>query len=247
MEDYTPDYSSDYPISDDEEPYGWDCGFTNTTGSILSLEDSAPIRDEKSMIYVYDNTMYGYYYSEISNHFTLDPGDWTTSNTRSFTLWFYGGPNNDANETEQMYVGVEDTAYNYAEVRYPLEDMDDIRLAEWQEWNIDLQDFTGVNLDSVEKLYIGFGDRTNTSVFGGLGTVHFDDIRLYAPRCMPELGPEVDLNADCIIDFGDVEIIATEWLQSGEVTADLYVDSKIDFKDFAILAESWLEQQFWPE
>ncbi|MHC4706974.1 MAG: LamG-like jellyroll fold domain-containing protein, partial [Planctomycetota bacterium] len=246
MEDYTPDYGSDYPISDFSEPYGWDCGFTNATGSMLSLQTGSPVRGEQSMVYTYDNTVYGYYYSEISNHFVLDPCDWTALNLASLTLWFHGDPNNDADYTEQMYVGVEDTAHNYAEVRYPLEDMDNIRVGEWQQWNIDLHRFAGVNLSTVQKLYIGFGDRNNTSEFGGVGAVCVDDVRLYIPRCMSEYGPVNDLNEDCIINYADIRILADDWLYEGGSVADLHEDGKVNSKDFATLANSWLQQQLWP-
>ncbi|MHC4538104.1 MAG: hypothetical protein ACYS6K_29610 [Planctomycetota bacterium] len=57
------------------------------------------------------------------------------------------------------------------------------RVAEWTEWNIDLQEFAdqGINLTNVDKLSIGFGDKNNT-LPGGAGVMYFDDIRLYRPR-----------------------------------------------------------------
>jgi len=96
--------------------------------------------------------------------------------------------------------------------------MNDIKLTEWQEWNIDLQDFSdgGVDLTNIKKIYIGFGDRDNPVLPGGDGTVHFDNIRLYG--CRPG-GLHADLNGDCMVDF----------------------------KDFAVLAGSWLEVKLWPE
>jgi len=56
-------------------------------------------------------------------------------------------------------------------------------IAEWTEWNIELQKFAdqGVNLANVETIGIGFGDRDNPQP-GGSGIVYFDDIRLYLPR-----------------------------------------------------------------
>jgi len=77
-------------------------------------------------------------------------------------------------------------------------------------------------------------------VAGGSGTVYFDDIRLYARRCILPV-PYADLSGDRVVDHKDLKIMADEWLDSGSVVADLYVDSKVDFKDYAILAESWLE------
>jgi hypothetical protein len=50
----------------------------------------------------------------------------------------------------------------------------------WTEWTIDLQEFIGVNLTSVNTIAIGFGDKDNLQP-GGTGMVLFDDIRLYRP------------------------------------------------------------------
>jgi len=63
-------------------------------------------------------------------------------------------------------------------------------IGSWTEWSIPLTDFTGqatagsaqtsVNLQTVKKMIIGVGDRTNTQP-GGSGTLYIDDIRLYLP------------------------------------------------------------------
>jgi hypothetical protein len=217
MEEYTAGFDSEYPITHHVGLYGWDCGPTNGSGSLLGLQTVAPVRDQQSMLYYYENDMdWGPGYSEISNHFELDPNDWTVLDVKILSLWLYGDPNNDANDTEQMFVALEDTSFNYQEVGYGDngEDMNDIRLAEWQEWNIPLDNFTGVNLEGVKYLYIGFGDRSNPLPGGGGGIVHFDDIRLYPPICVPEHGPEGDLNNNCIVDFADVEIMARDWLMT---------------------------------
>jgi len=112
-----------------------------------------------------------------------------------------------------MYVGLEDGDGVYAEVRYPMADMNDIKVAEWQEWNIPLNNFTDVNFADVNTLYIGFGER-GSSTPGGYGDVYFDDIRLYQPTCLPWLlKPAADLNNDCIVDFGDIKVMSDEWLK----------------------------------
>jgi hypothetical protein len=102
-------------------------------------------------MYTYDNTTdWGAgYYSEIECEYT-DPCDWTASGVKALSLYFYGDPNNDANDTEQMYLGLEDSNGDYAEVRYgdgEGEDMNDVRIAEWQQWNINLQDFNEAGVD----------------------------------------------------------------------------------------------------
>jgi hypothetical protein len=56
-----------------------------------------------------------------------------------------------------------------------------------------------------------------------------------------------DLNDDCRIDFGDYNIMVSEWLLStSDMKADLYKDGKVDLLDFVLLAEVWLEEQPWP-
>ncbi|MHC4499336.1 MAG: LamG domain-containing protein, partial [Planctomycetota bacterium] len=226
MENYNPGFSG-YPITALSGDYGWDCGYTNDTGSFLNLLHPTSSYGmlshggDQAMYYYYDNSL-DYpagYYSEISNHFELDPNDWTYGGVKMLSLWFHGDPENANTGVEQMYVGLEDTSGigSYSEVRYgdgEGEDVNDIVIAEWQEWNIPLSSFTDVNLKSVDKLYIGFGERYYY-LPGGSGGVGFDDIRLYQPTCVPSKAkPDYDLNYDCIVDFGDVEIIADEWLKS---------------------------------
>jgi hypothetical protein len=107
--------------------------------------------------------------------------------------------------------------------------MNDIRSTEWQLWRIALSDFTDDNpsleLDKMQKLYIGFGTRFGDTAGGG-GVVSFDNIRLYQPICVPSQRSaafaKLDFDEDCIIGLGDVEIMGAEWLESdinlGQVT-----------------------------
>jgi hypothetical protein len=163
------------------------------TGADLSLGDYTgdPVHGgDKAMRYEYwtDISQTGWSesnYAEAYLPLIGDRRDWTEADVEALTLYFFGDPNNDANDTEQMYVGLSDGNDTYAEVRYgdyrEGEDMNDIKLAEWQEWNIELSDFNLVDLADANNLHIGFGDRDNPAP-GGNGTVYFDDIRLYVPR-----------------------------------------------------------------
>jgi hypothetical protein len=226
MEAYNEGFSG-YPITAFSDPYGWNCGYTNNTGSLLQVSCATCQYGQfynggdQSMYYYYDSTTDNGagYYSEISNRFTMDPCDWTTSGVRMLTLWFRGTVGNDANE--QMYVGLEDISGigSYSQVNYGAgdnEDMNHIRLEEWQEWNIPLSSFT-VDLEDVNDLYIGFGERY-ASEEGGFGIVYFDDIRLYQPTCVlwerPTEFVKFDLWPDCVINFDDVRIMAEEWLRA---------------------------------
>jgi len=50
----------------------------------------------------------------------------------------------------------------------------------WTAWEIPLSAFTGVNLGSVKKMYIGVGDRAAPQA-GGHGKLFVDDIRVIKP------------------------------------------------------------------
>jgi hypothetical protein len=231
----------------------WLDGVENLTGSYIGLEVSPGVIHEgnQSMWFDYDNdfVLADYDYSEIVRTFT-DPYDWAGLGVAVLTLYFYGDPGNDANNTEQMYVGLEDSSGpgSYVEVRYGDngEDMNDLRVAQWHQWNLLLSDFNdaGLNLSEVKNIYIGFGDRANPAPSGS-GTVYFDDILLCTRQCI-EPAPSGDTNGDCIVNHMDLRMLADNWLTSGSVIGDLYIDNKIDYKDFAILAEQWLEDSLWP-
>ncbi|MHC4573705.1 MAG: hypothetical protein ACYS76_06185, partial [Planctomycetota bacterium] len=250
-----------YLLVDDMESYNdsnnliyetWHDWWWNGTGGVIAPgTEPEPVRGgAQSMRFSYDNdSMYSTKkYSETDRTFP-GPQDWTAFEVKLLTLYFYGDPANDANDTEQMYAGVGDSRGAYAEVKYGDngEDMNDIRIAEWQRWDVVLADFNdgGVALEDVNKVYIGFGERGNDTVPGGWGQVYFDDIRLCLPICVGP-APRADLSGDCVVDFVDLGIMTRRWLDEGELAADLYVDGKINLRDYAVFAESWLEDGRWP-
>ncbi|MHC4644759.1 MAG: LamG domain-containing protein [Planctomycetota bacterium] len=204
----------------------WDDGFVNWTGAQVALEyaSGGTIRSgRQSMKLGYNNAMGVYKYAEIDANTTgPQPGnleigkDWTDGDVKALTLFFYGTPGNDANE--QMYVALEDSAGHIAIVEYGSlgEDMNDIRQEEWHQWDMALSDFAdaGVTITDVNKIRIGFGDRDNP-VVGGSGTIFFDDIRLYVPRCVPRvIKPVADFTDDCIVNFDDVMVMSEHWLRT---------------------------------
>ncbi|MHC4212100.1 MAG: LamG domain-containing protein [Planctomycetota bacterium] len=173
-------------------------------------------RGNQSMKYGYDITEYGWaFYAEVERWFA-SPQDWDSTGVKMLTLSFYGHPDNDANSSEQMSIGLEDSDSN-SFIDYD-GDMNDIKIAEWQEWNIALSDFTGVDMTDVRAMYIRFGDAYAVSA-GGSGTVYMDDIRLYPPKCVPSEGPAYDWSGNCIVDFGDVKIMGSEWLKTDDLVA----------------------------
>ena len=83
-----------------------------------------------------------------------------------------------SNDPESMYVVLNGSVVVYHE------NPDASLIDEWTEWRIDLQAFAdqGVDLANVNSIGIGIGTKGNTTTPGGLGTMYFDDIRLYQPR-----------------------------------------------------------------
>jgi hypothetical protein len=181
----------------------------NGSGALVGT-DSAPWVEQtivhsggQSMPLIYNNTV-DPFYSEATRTFDA-PQDWTKYGIKSLTLWFYGDPNSDT--SEQMYAKL-----NGSMVTYDGNARNLTRNA-WHEWNIDLRDFTGVDLGNVTELTIGL---QRGGAAGGSGLMHFDDIRLYPARCRPDVRqPGADLNDDCVVDYLDLQIIGGQWLSSG--------------------------------
>jgi hypothetical protein len=199
----------------------------------------------QSMPLAYDNSGTGgkTRYSETQREWA-SPQDWTINNVKALTLYFYGA---SANAAEQLYVALEDNAGHVKIVNYS--DIGAVQIAAWQEWNIELTQFSaaGVNLAAVKKMYIGLGNRTSPRA-GGTGTIFIDDIRVYPSRCVPSMGkPAADLSGNCVVDYADLDIMANTWLDSGaQLVADLDADSDVDFTDYAKLADAWLDELLWP-
>jgi hypothetical protein len=192
----------------------------NGSGSEVG-DSNSPSYTEEGIVYNGSQSMPYWYnnsgstgklnYSEAKLTLT-NTRDWTEEDVKGLSLWFYG---DSANAPEQMYVAVANNTGAPVVVPYAGE-ADNLRRATWQEWNIDLREFTnaGLNLADVNSIAIGFGNR-NTPQIGGSGKVYFDDIRLYRARCVSSLlKPDADLNGNCVVDMADVEIIANNWLIS---------------------------------
>ncbi|KPJ66345.1 MAG: hypothetical protein AMJ43_08375, partial [Coxiella sp. DG_40] len=158
----------------------------------------------------------------------LGVSDWTTEGVRSLSLSFYGDPCNSViGDANQMYVAVEDGDTDVGIVKYgdepAYENMSDLKKTVWQEWNIDLQRFVNNNasldLNDVNKVYVGFGIRDNNTAPGGSGIVYFDSIRLYLQRCVSERVAD-DLTGDCDFNFDDFVMMADGWLCGAEGSPD---------------------------
>jgi len=140
-----------------------------TTGSYM--EETIVHGGNQSMPVFYDNNQQGKLkYSEVEKTLTY-PRDWTENGVSTLSIWFRGISDNAA---ETLYVVLNGSAV------VSHENPNAAQIEAWTEWQIDLQAF-GVNLANVNTIGLGLGDRNNPQA-GGLGTMYFDDIRLYPPE-----------------------------------------------------------------
>jgi hypothetical protein len=177
---------------------------------------------------------------------TLDEAqDWTGIGGRALTFYAYGDADAAPAATDKIYVGLEDSDGNFADVHVEA----DLKLEEWQEINIDLQDFihggdvNDVNLVAIEKIYLGVGDSFNPQS-GGTGKLFFDDVRVYIPRCLPEVsGLMGDLNNDCIVDQSDMDLLMEEYgLSAGDeipMASGTLVTGALDAQDRVEFTKDW--------
>jgi regulation of enolase protein 1 (concanavalin A-like superfamily) len=116
-----------------------------------------------------------------------------------------------SNVAAPVYVTLQDSGARTATITH---DDPNIALATtYQEWLIPLARFTSLNpnldLTKVQKVTVGVGNR-------GTGTLYFDDIMLYIPRCLSgRPGPAADLTgSDCAVDYRDIQLLTNNWLAS---------------------------------
>ena len=130
------------------------------------------------------------------------------------------------NAAESMYVSITDGAGESDTVTHP--DIEAALTNAWTEWPIALSEFDGVDLTNVDSMSIGFGTKGNTQP-GGSGLVFFDDFRLYAPRCFPDIvKPAADFSNDCVVGMADLEILTDDWLMSSyDLTAAAASDANL--------------------
>jgi hypothetical protein len=230
----------EYPT--DETFYAvWHDWHDNTTGASIyrhrSIDDAKFVHNQSSysMEYDFDNTNsggYGYYseaYAAIAD-LGIDQ-KWSSIGAKALVLWFYGTLSNP--NTEQMYVTLtdgDDPAHT-ATVEYS-GNVNAVREPLWHEWNIDLQDFVddspGIDLDDVSTITIGFGDGIGPGD-ANIGIVYFDDIQLYTTRCALtgrsaaftklDFGPGGNPSGDCVIDYQEIQVMASAWLREDSVIA----------------------------
>jgi hypothetical protein len=168
------------------------------------------------MEFLYDNTnkngpSYTGSWTDVDT-VDLDVGsDWTAAEVKALALYFYGRSGNSTGANDKLQVVLEDVNSVVGVVTYP--DTNALAEESWHEWNIELADFDacGVSLANVSRIHIGTDDWHNPAA-GGTGTLYFDEIRVHSRRCVAEYAPDGDTTGDCVVDYGDVNDVATDWL-----------------------------------
>jgi len=142
--------------------------------------------------------------------------DWTWGESKAWVMYFKGDPDN---VVDDMYVALTSKLPSGKTATFSYDgDMSDLKIADWQEWNIELSTLIIGNdgeefpLPHVGKVILGLS---------GSGTVYFDDFWLMAPRCVPMYGPLADLTGDCRVDGKDLKVMADDWMKYDEFGSGL--------------------------
>jgi len=157
----------------------WTDGWTNNTGAVVgNLE--APFAEQvivhsgrQAMPMDYNNVN-DPFYSEAEREFS-PAQDWTLHGVSVLTLNVRGLMDNGPG---RLYVAVEDSAGKVGVVSYA--DDTAVNAMKWLEWKIPVSQFGDVDLTSVQKFYLGVGDRASPAA-GGAGRLYIDNIRVAKP------------------------------------------------------------------
>ncbi len=201
----------------------WNDYFVNGTQASVSPESDANFtEDGDALKYLYENNLSPYYAEAYAD--VCDLGltkNWTHSGLEALALSFMGEADN---AIEPMYVALTDGSNRTGKVFYPDANELNKQWKGFQEWNIELSEFVAANsvdVTDVTRITLGFGDKSA----GGSGYVYFDNIKLYPPRCRPEIAfseGSFDWDPGCEVDNDDLSLLAErDWLMSatGNITA----------------------------
>ncbi|MHC4593436.1 MAG: LamG domain-containing protein [Planctomycetota bacterium] len=202
---------ADYLVVDDFESYDrytlYDAWMQTGQEYVYLSKNPGPFykcRQSMGYSYYYDD----FFYSEATYPFS-SAQDWAFSGVKALELFFRGKEDNDTNGRMYLVLGDSDVG---TVVPYD-GDANNISKETWQLWRIDLQDLD-VNLSNIGYISIGFSNATSQPPGRGIGTVFFDDIRLFPSRCLEENRPDADFNGDCAVGFDDLEEMAYSWLNT---------------------------------
>jgi len=195
----------------------WGDGYTNGTNSYIALETTTVQGGLQALRMNYNNT-YSPYISEANMLCSALPGcpnDWTAAGIRILTMSLHG----NISLADKVYVLLKSNGGAQSGIVY-YPDINELKQGSWEWyrfWAIDLAQFSsqGVDLHNVTEFVIGVGNKASPAA-GGYGVILADTIRLQPPSCLQHSG-NPDLNNDCVVDMGDLVILADNWLASNTV------------------------------
>jgi len=167
-----------------------------------------------SMRFEFQN-QYEPYFTEATRTFN-SPQDWTARGVEALSLSFIG---EHENMEHLMYLKLEDAAGQSFKVEHPYTHA--CQSDSWREWTVALGQFSDADVDlgSVKKIAIGFGNGTTSSGQEGedKDAVFIDQIMLCPARCfnVEQLDLRGDVNGDCRVDIDDFVIMIENWLNDG--------------------------------
>jgi len=145
-----------------------------------------------------------------SRSFSGGDRDWTQAGVEALELYFQGQA---SNPPIPMYIELSD-GITTTRVDYDGDANDVIQpdwITGWVTWNVDLDDFTGVDLNDVNSIKIGF-DATNPGGPSNPGSINIDNLRLYQTRCISSKIPGDIVGDDCLADLFDYTEFADVYL-----------------------------------
>jgi hypothetical protein len=153
------------------------------------------------------------YYLQATRTFATNQ-NWTADNIKSLSIYFCGDP---CNVKQPLYLKLTDSASVTKKLVHP--DPNAIRVNRWREWRIDLADpnFSGLNKAQITSITIGVGGTGSSSgqPAGDKDILWIDNIVLYTTRCITALtGYDGDINQDCVVDYKDLDLLVTDWLDA---------------------------------
>ena len=199
----------------------WQDGTTNGTNAVIGIDTTLVQGGLQSMYMNYNNT-YSPYISEANMLCSALPGcpnDWTAAGVKILTMSLHGNPS-FAEPNVYVILQSSSNGVTHSGIVY-YSDLNELRQGLWEYfrfWAIDLARFSaqGVDLHNVTMLSIGIGNKANPTPGGTSTDFWVDTIRLQPPSCMQHSG-DPDLNNDCVVDMGDLTILADNWLDSNTV------------------------------
>jgi hypothetical protein len=192
----------------------WPDNIPDPTPEYGYLETSIVYSGDQALRFEYQN-QYDPNLTELTHTYT-DPQDWTRAGLAALYLYLRGDEDNYA---QKLYVELEDAevpANSHAVPAVPEPDGYAVQNESWQEWVIELSEFSDndVNLARIKKIIIRVGDGTSSGQPpDDSDMIYIDEIKVCPRMCSLNMGGDVD--GDCDIDFGDFAAVADGWLAEG--------------------------------